>query len=335
MMNGVVVSDRETLASIDIGTNSTRLLVAGCDGRSTDTISRMMRITRLGEGVDKKHELSAEAMDRTLEVLREYRGVMDSLNPDEVRPVATSALRDCRNANEFLEAAADALGTRPEVIAGAEEAALSYAGAVIELEVEEGGVEKLLVFDIGGGSTEVMTARQRLPLPLAGGNCLLARSIDVGCVRMSERFLLTDPPSPVSIGRMESFIFTKLRPALAAVAPGVSRGVGLAGTVTTVSAIWLGLTEYDTERIHHSTLERSGVEEVFLKLASVGIEERKRVMGIEPGRADVIVGGIAVLRAIMDIVGLEELLVSEKDILDGIVLDLHARRRESSCGQPR
>ena len=313
-------------ASIDIGTNSTRLLVAGCGPSSTETLSRMMRITRLGEGVDKNKELTGTAMERTLDALLEYRGVIDSHTPAATRAVATSALRDTTNGWQFLEMAEEVLGVRPEVISGTEEAALSYTGAVCDLEKSERDPKGLLVFDIGGGSTEVMTASGPPALPIGEGGWLLSRSIDVGCVRMSERFLTMDPPSPIAIGRMESYLITKLKPAIRYVAPqGVARAVGLAGTVTTLSAMKLELNEYDTDRIHHSRLTRSDVEDMFRKLAAAGLEERKQIMGIEPGRADVIVGGAAVLRAIMDIAGLEELQVSEKDILDGIVLDLDAR----------
>jgi len=313
-------------ASIDIGTNSTRLLVVGCGDSSTATLSRMMRITRLGEGVDKNRELTGTAMERTLDALLEYREVIDSNSPAATRAVATSALRDTTNGWQFLEMAEEVLGVRPEVISGAEEAALSYTGAVCDLDESQREPAGLLVFDIGGGSTEVMTASGAPALPIGDCGWLTSRSIDVGCVRMSERFLSVDPPSPIALGRMESFLITKLKPAIRYVAPeSVQRAVGLAGTVTTLSAMKLGLKEYDTDRIHHSRLTRSDVEDMFRKLAAAGLEERKEIMGIEPGRADVIVGGAAVLRAIMDIAGIEELLVSEKDILDGIVLDLAAR----------
>ncbi len=314
------------LASIDIGTNSTRLLVADCDGRRTRTVERLMRITRLGEGVDKKHELVGEAMERTLAALREYAEVMDSQSRPRIGAVATSALRDCRNSAEFLDAAEQTIGVRPQVVTGALEAALSYVGAVSDLTSELTVDEGLLVFDIGGGSTELMTAIAPPSFPLCDGGWLRSRSVDVGCVRMSERYLSSDPPSPISIGRLESFLVAKLKPAVSSVAPaGVKRAVGLAGTVTTVSALKLGLEEYDTEAVHHSSVTRADVEEIFKKLAAVDVEERKRIMVVESGRADVIVGGVAVLRAVMDVSSIDELLVSEKDILDGIVLDLYAR----------
>lgn len=301
------------LASIDIGTNSVRLLVAECDGERTSTVDRRMVITRLGEGVDDTRLLAAAAVDRTAVVLRDYRLAMEALKPAGFRAAATSALRDCGNNDDFLDLAAGILGERPEILSGAEEARASFVGAVSDIDwehMDETG--PVLVFDIGGGSTEIIVGNRR---------GITAHSVDVGCVRMSERFLTMDPPSPVAVGRMESYIVGQLKPVIGALpTQGVSLAIGLAGTVTTLSAIKQGLEKYDTDRIHHSHLSRAEVEDLFLKLTSVGLEERKRVMGIEPGRADVIVGGAAVLRAIMDSACLEGILVSEKDILDGLVI---------------
>jgi exopolyphosphatase / guanosine-5'-triphosphate,3'-diphosphate pyrophosphatase len=317
------------LASLDIGTNSTRLLVADCDGSRTRTVERRMVITRLGEGVDRTHKLAAEAVERTTAALAAYREVTDTLGPVEVTAAATSALRDSENGEEFLDLAERTIGARPRVLSGDEEAFLSFLGAVSDLDDPPGGGGKVLVFDIGGGSTELMVGSADL---IAGGDGeprrdkLDLQSVDVGCVRMSERFLTADPPSPVSVGRMESHIVGKLKPAVAGLLSArPALAVGLAGTVTTISGINLGLAEYDTERIHHSSLSRGQVEDIFMKLATVPLEERKRVMGLEPGRADIIVGGAAVLRVIMDLAGLDEILVSEKDILDGLVLDLYRR----------
>ncbi len=304
------------LASIDIGTNSVRLLVAECDGERTSTVDRRMVITRLGEGVDDTRLLAAAAVDRTAVVLRDYRLAMEALKPAGFRAAATSALRDCGNNDDFLNLAASILGERPEILSGAEEARASFVGAVSDIDrehMDETG--PVLVFDIGGGSTEIIVGDRR---------GITVRSVDVGCVRMSERFLTMDYPSPVAVGRMESYIVGQLKPVIGALlTQGVSLAIGLAGTVTTLSAIKQGLEKYDTDRIHHSHLSRAEVEDLFLKLTSVGLEERKRVMGIEPGRADVIVGGAAVLRAIMDSACLEGILVSEKDILDGLVIGLY------------
>lgn len=324
---------RKRLASIDVGTNSTRLLVADCDGERTRTVDRRMIITRLGRGVDESHRLSPAAVERTAAVLKDYRAVLDTLEPEGVRAAATSALRDCGNGWEFLDLAGEIIGCRPEILAGEEEARMSFLGALSDLEAECGEGD-VLVFDVGGGSTEIIVGgRAARPAPGSPGfsdgpeKGMKLRSVDVGCVRMSERFLsASDPPSPVEVGRMESHLVRALKPAMEQLLPGeLSIGVGLAGTVTTLSAIKQGLKEYDTERIHHSRLSREDVEELFVNLASVDLSERKRVMGLEPGRADVIVGGAAVLRVIMDLAGLTEILVSEKDILDGLVIDAYGR----------
>jgi len=314
---GPGVRENLRLASIDIGTNSIRLLAAECDGEKTKTLDRCMVITRLGEGVDETHRLTTAAIERTAAVLRDYRSAMDALEPAGVRAAATSALRDCQNKDDFLDLAASILGERPEILSGAEEARVSFIGASSDIgrEVRE-KAGPVLVFDIGGGSTEIIVGDRQ---------GITTHSVDVGCVRMSERFLAIDPPSPVAVGRMESYIVGQLKPVTDEIlARGVSLAIGLAGTVTTLSTIRQGLKEYDTGRIHHSRLSRAEVEELFVRLASVDIVERKRVMGIEPDRADVIVGGAAVLRVIMDLAGLDEILVSEKDILDGLVIGLYS-----------
>ena len=313
------------LASIDLGTNSTRLLVAECDGARTETVDRRMVITRLGEGVDESGLLLPEAVERTIAALEGYRDEMAPLEPTAVAAAATAVLRGCGNAGEFLDRAERIIGTRPRVLSGEEEAMMSFLGAVSGLADEAAGGEgPVLVFDIGGGSTELIVGDRAAAAAGAPTESLSMRSVDVGCVRMSERFLKTDPPSPVSIGRMESHIVGKLRSTVASLlGEKPALAVGLAGTVTTISGIKLGLEEYDTDRIHHSRLTRDDVEDIFRRLASAGVDERKKVMGLEPGRADVIVGGAAVLRAVMDLAGLDEILVSEKDILDGLVIDLH------------
>jgi len=315
------VSGSLRLASIDLGTNSTRLLVAGCDGARTETLDRRAVITRLGEGVDQTRRLLAPAVERTLEALRGYRAAMDALGPQAVSAAATSVLRDCENGEEFLDAAAEVIGERPVILSGAEEARLSYIGAISDLDPQSLSCgDAALVFDIGGGSTELMMGDVSEGGTESG---LLVTSVDVGCVRMSERFLTSDPPSPISIGRMESYIVSRLKPAVERlVSERPSCAIGLAGTVTTISAINQGLKEYDTDLVHHSRLTLADVRRIYLRLVSVPLEERKRVMGLEPERADIIVGGAGVLEVLMELAGLDEILVSEKDILDGLVLDL-------------
>ncbi|MDD5447994.1 MAG: Ppx/GppA phosphatase family protein [Actinomycetota bacterium] len=317
----------QRLASIDIGTNSTRMLVADCNGFITKTIDRRMVITRLGKAVDGTGKLDSEAIEGTLSVLSEYARLLSSHKPDRVSVAATSALRDSANAGDFVSRAGEITGSEVEILPGGEEARLSFVGAVSNLPRGKVGrrAGKIFVFDIGGGSTELIAGN----LPRKRSRLLYeeprVRSIQVGCVRMSERFLKGDPPSPVALGRMESYLVSTLKPAFDSLFQSKpSLVVGLAGTVTTVAAIKLGLTEYNSQAIHHSCLLREEVEEIYRRLASVPLSDRKKIMGLEPERADIIVGGIAVLRAVMDLAGVDEILVSEKDILDGLILRLYA-----------
>ncbi|WP_458010767.1 Ppx/GppA phosphatase family protein [Candidatus Solincola sp.] len=304
-------------ASVDIGTNSVRLLVAqveeGEGGPLLHTLHRRMTITRLGQGVDRKGRLDPEAEERTLRVLMEYRALLDAEGVRTVEAAATSAVRDASNAASFLERTAEVLGIRPRVLSGEEEALLSFLGATHDLGEPPESFGLILVVDIGGGSTEIILGR--------GRRVLAARSLNVGCVRMAERFLSSDPPAPAELARMDDHLGKEL----AALAKEMGRprpglAVGLAGTITTVAGIRLGLSEYDGEAIHHTWLTRSEVEEEYRRLASLSLEERKRYMCLEPDRADVIVGGSAVLNAVMAGFALDRLLVSEKDILDGLVL---------------
>ncbi|MDD5749048.1 MAG: Ppx/GppA phosphatase family protein [Actinomycetota bacterium] len=306
-------------ASVDIGTNSTRVLIARTDGIHTRTLERRMEITRLGEGVDATGAISDKAIERTLETLSFYHERIDEFSCESVVAAATSAIRDSRNSKYFLNMAERILGTHIKELSGEEEAWLSFIGASSDLE-REGGV---FVFDIGGGSTELAFGVPGIE-GSRSSNEFLSASVDVGCVRMSERFLVGDPPSPVAIGRMESHILLTLKPVIEDFnMRDIQLGVGLAGTVTTISGISLGLKEYDSERIHHSTLGRDTVREIFEKLASVSSGERRRLMKVEPGRADVIVGGAAVLCVLMDLAKLDEIMVSEKDILDGMILEAY------------
>lgn len=320
------MKDHLRLASLDLGTNSTRLLIADCDGEVTETVDRRMVITRLGEGVDESRQLSPVAVERTEAALTSFAEAMWALAPTGVAAAATSVLRDSLNGKKFLDYAERVLGMRPRILQGDQEAHLSFLGAASDLEgLMEEGAGELLVFDIGGGSTELILGAFP-PVEAEGAPGLVLRSVDVGCVRMTERFLAAnDPPSPIAIGRMESFLVSRLRPVIEEMLAGreIALAVGLAGTITTLSGIQQGLDEYDTDHIHHSRLSRSEVEELFRKLAAVPIAERKKVMGLEPARADIIVGGTAVLRVVMDLAGLNEILVSEKDILDGLVIDLY------------
>ncbi len=293
-------------AAIDCGTNSTRLLIS--DG--TTPRERLMRITRLGKGVDRTGRLDPEAIERTLEVLREYREVMDRYDVAGVRIAATSASRDASNREDFFGPAAQILGTELELLSGEEEARMSFLGATSDLEDRD---VLTLVVDIGGGSTEFAVGTRDVESSI---------SIDVGCVRMSEKYLLHDPPTAEElsncIGVVEQFLDDVSREV--PLAGEAVRFIGLAGTVTNVAAVEIGLPEYDPEAIHHFVLTKEAVEDVFRTLATESLADRIHNPGLERQRADVIVGGCCVLVEIFRYFGFTECLVSEADILDGLIL---------------
>ncbi|HUO48627.1 MAG TPA: exopolyphosphatase, partial [Acidimicrobiales bacterium] len=253
-----------TVAALDCGTNSTRLLVAGPGG---EVLEREMRITRLGQGVDATHRLSAEAVERTLSVLADYRRLMDRHGVGHARLVATSAVRDAENAEDFLLGAAAAIGVAPEVLSGLEEGRLSFAGAVAGLDAAgvDVGPGPVLVVDIGGGSTELAAGPVVGPL-----TDVAAVSLDVGCVRLSERFFHHDPPLPGELGAARTFVDGLLDRALG-VLPSLEPGgllVGLAGTVSTLASLAQGLGAYDRTRIHHFELSRRDVAHWLARLAA-------------------------------------------------------------------
>ena len=301
------------VAAVDIGTNSVRLLVADVDGASPRDakivpLDRRMRITRLGQGVDGSRALAPEAIARTTAVLREYRDVLAEFGVTQVRATATSAARDATNRDEFFTAAHDALGVTPELLSGEEEAELSFLGATADLDAPA----PYLVVDIGGGSTEFVLGTDA-PVGLV--------SLDMGCVRITEQFIHSDPPAPEELSNAVAVV-RDLVAEVPRVIPGALDAVtlvGLAGTVTTVAAVEQGLAEYDPEKIHHFRLTREAAEDVFRTLATESAEQRKHNPGLEPGRVDVIVGGAAVLVGIFRVLGFDDMLVSEADILDGLV----------------
>jgi len=296
------------LAAVDCGTNSTRLLVRAADGA---VVERLMRITRLGQGVDASGGLAPGAVERTMATLADYRAVIDHCGATRVRVVATSAARDAANSDEFLTAAEKVIGVRPEILTGEEEARLSFLGAVSDLDPDDG---PFLVVDIGGGSTELAVGRSR---PEG------TQSLDIGCVRLTERYLHRDPPAPEELSQALSVVRDHLED-VARDIPATTearRLVGLAGTVTTVAAIELGI-DYDRERIHHFALTREAVEDVFRTLATETRAQRIHNPGLEPERAEVIVGGVVILAAMMRFFDHKDCLVSEADILDGLVLSL-------------
>jgi exopolyphosphatase/guanosine-5'-triphosphate,3'-diphosphate pyrophosphatase len=302
------------VAAIDCGTNSIRLLVADLDGDALTEVVRRMEIVRLGQGVDRTGRLAPDAIERTRVALADYATQLSDLGAERVRMVATSASRDAANAGDFHAMVVETLGVAPEVVSGDEEARLSFTGAVRGLPADV--PTPYLVVDIGGGSTEFVTGSGD-----AGVDAAI--SVDIGCVRMTERHLHADPPTPDQIAGAEADIAAAVDRALGAVKGRDARTlVGLAGSVTTVVAIALGLTEYEPERIHHARIGYADVAKVTADLLGASRDQRLAIPVMHPGRADVIAAGALILRVIMQRAGADAVVASEHDILDGIAFSL-------------
>ncbi len=295
------------VAAVDCGTNSVRLLVADVDGMTKADVHREMRVVRLGQGVDRTGELAPEALERTRLALDDYAVTCRALGVERTRMVATSATRDARNRSDFSEMVLAALGVAAEVVTGQEEAALSFDGATRDLDPAEG---PFLVMDVGGGSTELV---------LGTGSVLAASSVDVGCVRLTERHFADDPPTPAQVATAEADIDAALDLVRQDVPVSRTRtAIGLAGSVTTVAALALGLQGYDAGRIHLSRIAAVDIAAVSQRLLTMTRSERASLPVMHPGRVDVIAAGALVLAVLVDRLGLSEVLVSEADILDGI-----------------
>jgi len=333
------------VAAVDCGTNSLRLLLADVDpGRAELTdVARRMEIVRLGQGVDKTGRLAPEALARTIAVLRDYAAVIARSGAQAVRIVATSATRDADNAADFVRLVKEVLGVAPEVLTGAQEAMLSFTGATAELAAGgDGG--PFLVTDIGGGSTEFALGAvlprgddppqtppapggTHPPRPPLGGTYTpkspRAISVNVGCVRMTERHLHGDPPTGQEVAAAIADIDAALDTVAATVPVRQARTlIGLAGSVTTVAAIAMGLPGYDAARIHHARVSAADVHAVTRGLLAQTRAARAAIGVMHPGRVDVIGGGALVLDRLMERFGFGEVLVSEHDILDGMAWSL-------------
>jgi exopolyphosphatase / guanosine-5'-triphosphate,3'-diphosphate pyrophosphatase len=301
-----------SVAAIDIGSNSVRLLIVGADGAEK---CREMHITRLAEGVDRSGRLAEAAMARTLEVLEVYGALIGRHAAERVRVTGTSAARDAQNRDQFFERVERALGKAPELLSGGAEAALAFAGATADRAPAEG---PFLTLDIGGGSTEFAFGSSEPEHSI---------SLDIGCVRISERFLHGDPPSPVELAEAGAFIRSLLERVEREVpCRRAQTWLGLAGTVTSLGARDAGLTRYDPSVTHGYRLARTRVEALHAELAARDLEGRRQLL-LEPKRAGVIVGGSIILVQVMRWFGLEQIVVSERDILDGLAASLRAPAR--------
>lgn len=308
-------------AAIDIGTVTCRMLVADIDAQDSMTeLDREYAITNLGEGVDATGVLKPEAIARVVSTVERYCAVRDSFASQE-KPsittvaVATSASRDAENAGEFAEQLAKT-GVKLSVIPGQKEAALSFAGASCDFAGED-----LMVVDIGGGSTEVVVGR-------AGGAPMWAHSFNIGCRRVTEKFIHSDPPAQAELDEARAWIREGMQAKFAemkATGFALQRLVAVAGTATTVVAVRDNMAVYDSAKVHKSCVTRQELDEVFGQLATIPLEQRQRVIGLDPGRAPVITAGLLIMQVVLDLAGVDSFTVSETDILHGIILDAAKR----------
>ncbi|MQA99194.1 MAG: exopolyphosphatase [Actinobacteria bacterium] len=310
---GAVFPGRGTgmrVAAIDVGTNSTRLLVAEAVGNGFRPIDRRMTITRLGEGVDRTRALSDEALQRTFSTIAEYAAMCGEYGVERLKVTGTSAVRDARNRRLFFEGVRRLTGAEPHVLTGDLEARATFSGVISDLPPGE----PVVVVDIGGGSTELIVGGME-PERLV--------SLDMGCVRLFEKHLASDPPAPAELDALRDDVRKTLRGVREHLdVPRGSRLVGVAGTVTQLATLKAGVPVYDPDVTHHAVLTHGDVRLLAKRLESLPFEKRKRVRGLDPGRVDVIVAGAEILLVVMDAFDLPEVTVSEKDILDGIVLEL-------------
>jgi exopolyphosphatase/guanosine-5'-triphosphate,3'-diphosphate pyrophosphatase len=284
------------VAAVDLGTNTTRLLVADISDGRIDEVHRETRITRLGEGVDARHRLLPVPIARVRNVLTDYRRTLEGLGAERTLAVATSAVRDAENGEAFLGEVEWSYGFATRLLSGDEEAELTRRG----VDPRAG----TLVVDIGGGSTELIVDD-------------FHTSLDIGSVRYTERFVHTDPADPADLDEISRAVHTALEDHVQVKAQSA---IGVAGTVTTLAALDLGLEQYDRERVHGHRLTTAAARTQLARLAALPLHERRELPAIEPDRAPVIVAGAVILVSILDHFGLDEIEVSERDILDGIAL---------------
>jgi len=300
------------VAAIDVGTNSTRLLVAEEQAGGFRSIDRRMTITRLGQGVGTRKILAPEALERTLKTIAEYAAMCGEYGVTRLRVTGTSAVRDAHNREEFFTGVRKLTGTEPELLTGEAEARATFLGTLSDLD-ETGPV---LVVDIGGGSTELISG-VGVPESIV--------SLDVGCVRMLEKHLHSDPPTAEELEALREDVTALLVGARDMLGvPAGARMIGVAGTVTQLATLKAGVPVYDPDVNHHSVLSHGDVRRLARRLASLHYEQRRNVKGLEAGRVDVIVAGAAILQCVMEVFDSPEVLVSEKDILDGLVIELLA-----------
>ncbi len=283
---------------VDLGTNSTRLLVADVEDGAVREVERRLTITRLGEGVDERRILLPPALARVRNTLAGYRRVLEESGAERTLAVATSAVRDAENGEAFLGEVEWSYGFHTRLLDGDEEARLTFRGVAAGRELDAG----TLVVDVGGGSTELVLADWH-------------RSLDLGCVRLTERFLRTDPPAPEELAACRDYVRARL-PA----EPRPAHAIGVAGTVTTLAVFSLGLAEEDPALVHGHRLSNGWIDEETERLAALPVSQLRKIRGMHPDRAPVIVAGAVVVAEVLRHYGLTELEVSEHDLLHGAAL---------------
>ncbi len=291
-------------AAIDIGTNSSRLLIGEKKSASSfDILLRKLEITRLGEGVDQSKMLKEEAVDRVFKTLKKYRAVIDQYQVNQVRVIGTSALRDVDN-SDILRDKLSELGFELEIISGEKEAELNYLGAASNLDTD------FLLIDIGGGSTEFIWSEAEE---------IKFKSLDIGCVRMTEKFISNpgNKINSVEADKLNNYLKKILSTNLNFKKDLKVKGVG--GTITTLAAVKLGMEEYDSNKIENLKLKKSEIENIISNLSSLNLEKREKIKGLQPKRADIIIAGLIILRNILDYIKSPELLVSDHDLLYGLL----------------
>ncbi|MFA5015750.1 MAG: Ppx/GppA phosphatase family protein [Actinomycetota bacterium] len=309
------------LAAIDIGTNSTRLLITDYRKKVFFPLERKMEITRLGKGVDKNKTILKDSAGKTLGVLSDYRRILMDYNVKKCRTVGTSAVRKASNRDWFVSYVYENLGMRIDVLSGSEEAKLGFYGAVKNMDLthracKPGTGGAILVLDVGGGSTEFILGDSKC-------NPELIESVDMGSVSLTERFIGSGKPDTDDLNKMRRYITNKFEEIIGKIKRHKSLLViGVAGTITTLAAIDLKLKAYDTEKIHGHVLSFKRIEEIRDHLCGLDLKERKKVTGLNPARADIIIGGTEIVLIILEMLGRREILVSERDILDGIIYTL-------------
>jgi len=298
------------VAAIDVGTNSTRLLVAEDGAGGLRSVDRRLTITRLGEGVDAHRKLSPDALKRTFDSIADYAAACGEYGVERMRVTGTSAVRDAENRHVFFDGVKRLTGTDAEMLSGQTEARTTFAGVRSDLD----DPEQILVVDIGGGSTEFISGRAE-PENLA--------SLDFGCVRMLEKHLHSDPPTQDELQSLRAEVTDAIQEISGSleVSPA-TRLVGVAGTVTQLATLKAGLPTHDADVVHHSVLTHGDVRLLARRLGTLPITQRRRVTGLEPGRADVIVAGAEILLCVLEAFDAGEIVVSERDILDGLVLQM-------------